>query len=81
MQAFFLLYNFSTKCFKWKPHALIILSQAKQVNLVFPREDGPEGLKKALTRICEESAEAASSGHKMIILTDRKAGEKHVPVR
>ena len=51
------------------------------MNLVFPREDGPEGLKKALIRICEESAEAASSGHKMIILTDRKAGEKHVPVR
>lgn len=53
---------------------------AKQVDMVFPSSDGPAGLKKALNRICEESAEAAKSGYKLIILSDRKADENYVPV-
>ncbi|GFN84677.1 glutamate synthase [NADH] [Plakobranchus ocellatus] len=53
---------------------------AKQVDMVFPVTDGTAGLKKALNKICKDSAEAAESGYKLIILTDRMAGTDFVPI-
>uniref|UniRef100_A0A2C9JI59 glutamate synthase (NADH) n=1 Tax=Biomphalaria glabrata TaxID=6526 RepID=A0A2C9JI59_BIOGL len=53
---------------------------AKEVNTVYPVTEGIAGLRPALKRICEESAAAAASGFRLLILTDRKAGPENVPV-
>ena len=60
---------------------LFVCRQSKQIDIVYPEEEGADGLLPALKRICQESAEAARSGYKLIILSDRKASPEMVPVR
>ena len=55
-------------------------SQSKQIDIVYPVEEGADGFLPAIKRICLEAAEAANSGYKLIILSDRKAGPGLVPV-
>ncbi|KAK7108161.1 hypothetical protein V1264_015947 [Littorina saxatilis] len=54
--------------------------KAKQIDIVYPVGDGPEGLLPAIKRICQESAEAANQDFKLLILSDRKAGPERIPV-
>lgn len=54
--------------------------KAKQINIVYSVDDGEDGLLPAIKRICQEAAEAASSGYKLLILSDRKASHSMVPV-
>lgn len=45
------------------------------IDITFAREDGPEGLKKALDNVTDEACKAARAGYQLLILSDRKAGE------
>lgn len=49
--------------------------QSKVIDITFPREDGAQGLQKALIRVADESCQAARDGYQILILSDRKAGE------
>ena len=52
------------------------------IDITFPREDGPEGLKKALHRVTDEATQAAKAGYQLVILSDRKAGDsRQVPLK
>lgn len=41
------------------------------VDTTFPRAEGPEGLEKALDRICAEASLAIADGFKLLVLSDR----------
>ncbi|KAK6621297.1 hypothetical protein RUM43_011603 [Polyplax serrata] len=43
-------------------------------------EDGPSGLIKTLNRVCEEACAAAKNGYQLIVLSDKGAGPKRIPV-
>jgi glutamate synthase (NADPH/NADH) len=55
--------------------------KTKVIDCVFPIIDGKSGLLKALDRICVEACDAAKQGYTIVVLSDRKAGPKFVPVR
>ena len=46
----------------------------------FPVENGPQGLVKAIDNVCEQAYEAAKDNYTIIVLSDRKAGSKSVPI-
>ena len=48
--------------------------------MLYRTADGADGLVPAIDRICAEAAAAASSGYKLIVLSDKKAGFSHVPI-
>jgi glutamate synthase domain-containing protein 2/glutamate synthase domain-containing protein 1/glutamate synthase domain-containing protein 3 len=50
------------------------------VSCVWPAEEGEIGLEKAIERICVEAGEAVISGARVLILSDRAADHKNVPV-
>jgi len=50
------------------------------IRMCFPAEEGPEGLRKGLERICHEAEEAADGGSAYIVLTDRGMPEGSVPI-
>ena len=54
--------------------------QSKQIDIVYPVQEGADGFLPAIKRICREAAEAARNEYKLIILSDRKAGPGLVPV-
>lgn len=54
--------------------------KTKTIDCTFAVEDGPGGLQRSLNRICDEACTAARSGYQLIILSDRGAGPKRVPV-
>lgn len=41
---------------------------------------GPKGLLDALSRVCSEGQSAAEQGYQLIVLSDRMAGPKRVPI-
>jgi glutamate synthase (ferredoxin) len=41
------------------------------LSCLFPISDGPSGLKLALDKLCQQATEAVSTGHQIIILSDR----------
>ncbi|CAI7849645.1 unnamed protein product, partial [Closterium sp. NIES-53] len=41
------------------------------VDITFARSEGPDGLEKALDRICAEASLAIEAGYKMLVLSDR----------
>lgn len=41
------------------------------LSCLYPINDGPDGLKLALDKLCQEATEAVNNGHKIIILSDR----------
>lgn len=55
--------------------------KTKVIDCVFPRQEGKPGLLNALDRICSEACDAAKNGYTLVVLSDRKAGPKFVPVR
>ena len=59
----------------------VLHSQTKPIDIVYPVEDGLDGLVPALDTICYKAYEAIQEGYALILLTDRKAGIRYVPVR
>src|SRR4051812_3508749 len=50
------------------------------VDTTFRASDGPEGLERALRRICGEADAALAAGANILILSDRSAGPERVPL-
>jgi glutamate synthase domain-containing protein 2/glutamate synthase domain-containing protein 1/glutamate synthase domain-containing protein 3 len=50
------------------------------LNTLFERSAGPEGLEKALDRLCLEATGAVAEGKTLIILSDRGVNEQLVPI-
>jgi glutamate synthase (NADPH/NADH) len=50
------------------------------IDITFPKVDGIPGYIEALDRICDAASEAIEEGHKVLILSDRKAGPDRVAV-
>ena len=50
------------------------------ISCLFPAEDGPEGLKAALGRVCDQVVQAVESGARIIVLSDRGVDAQSVPI-
>lgn len=48
--------------------------RTKVIDITYPVEEGPQGLIKAINRVCNEANEAARQGYQLIVLSDRQAG-------
>ncbi|MDQ1362495.1 MAG: glutamate synthase large chain, partial [Pseudomonadota bacterium] len=53
---------------------------SKTIDITYGNLDGPDGLARALNRICDEASLAIASGHSLIILSDRNISDERVPV-
>lgn len=58
----------------------IFLLQTQIIDCTFDISDGPHGLEAALTKISSEALSAARAGYQLIVLSDRNAGPRRVPV-
>src|SRR2546421_5435801 len=54
--------------------------EADTLDATFPAEDGPEGLERAMERLCREASELIASGDNILILSDRAASRDRVPI-
>ena len=54
--------------------------KTKVVDTVFPVKQGAAGLLPAINQLCEEVCEATRNGYTVIVLSDRKASAKWVPI-
>ncbi|XP_059052360.1 uncharacterized protein LOC131846961 [Achroia grisella] len=54
--------------------------KTKVLDCTFEYSDGPGGLEPALTRIASEAYTAAAGGCQLLVLSDRAAGPRRVPV-
>jgi glutamate synthase (NADPH/NADH) large chain/glutamate synthase (ferredoxin) len=54
--------------------------EAETLDATFPVADGPEGLAKAMERLCEEASARIASGDNILIISDRGAGRDRVPI-
>jgi glutamate synthase (NADPH/NADH) large chain len=50
------------------------------IDITFARQAGPEGLKPALDRVCEEADRAVAVGKSLIVLSDRAVNHDRVPI-
>jgi glutamate synthase domain-containing protein 2/glutamate synthase domain-containing protein 1/glutamate synthase domain-containing protein 3 len=54
--------------------------KAKEFSIVFPAEDGVEGLEKALEQLFKNADDAIEAGYTILVLSDRKLNKTHVPI-
>ena len=54
--------------------------KSRTIDMTFPRDEGRQGLVKALERICAEAEAAIDAGDQLIVLTDRTITPDRVPV-
>ncbi|MBI3605905.1 MAG: glutamate synthase large subunit, partial [Nitrospirae bacterium] len=54
--------------------------KSKTLKTLFPVDDGPDGLAKAIDRLCREAADAIKSGYNFIILSDRGINPEWAPI-
>ncbi|XP_078373779.1 uncharacterized protein LOC144657317 isoform X1 [Oculina patagonica] len=54
--------------------------KCQTIDMVYPVEEGVNGLVPSIDRICKEASEAVENGCAFIVLTDRAAGRNHVPM-
>lgn len=54
--------------------------KAKTIDITWPRNDGEEGLKKAIDRISAEAEQAIEDGFSLVVLSDRNVGPDRVPL-
>ncbi len=52
--------------------------KTQTIDITWPRSEGPEGLKSALERICQEASQAIGEGYSLIVLSDRAASHDRV---
>jgi glutamate synthase domain-containing protein 2/glutamate synthase domain-containing protein 1/glutamate synthase domain-containing protein 3 len=50
------------------------------VDTTWPAAEGPDGLERAVDRICDEASVALAAGANILILSDRSAGPDRVPL-
>jgi glutamate synthase (NADPH/NADH) large chain/glutamate synthase (ferredoxin) len=50
------------------------------LNTVWSAEDGPDGLRAALDRLCADAERAARNGARLLVLSDRAADRETVPI-
>lgn len=48
---------------------------------MYPVSEDIKGLKPAIDSICHRAAQAATDGYQLIVLSDKKAGKRLVPIR
>jgi glutamate synthase domain-containing protein 2/glutamate synthase domain-containing protein 1/glutamate synthase domain-containing protein 3 len=53
---------------------------SRTLDITWPVSEGPDGLKKAMDRLCEEADGALADGINILILSDRASGRDRVPV-
>ena len=53
---------------------------SRTITTTFPVADGPQGLKRALDRLCEEAESAADAGASVLVLSDRGVDEQNAPI-
>lgn len=56
------------------------ICRAATLEMLFPVSDGPEGLRRALERLCRQAVEAVDAGKNVLILTDRGVDAAHAPI-
>ena len=54
--------------------------RSKTIDMTFAREQGPDGLKSALRRMCGEAERAIDEGFSLVVLSDRGTGPQRVPI-
>src|SRR3954449_2930998 len=54
--------------------------EADTLDATFPAAEGPEGLKKAMERLCRQASELIASGDNILIVSDRAASRDRVPI-
>jgi glutamate synthase domain-containing protein 2/glutamate synthase domain-containing protein 1/glutamate synthase domain-containing protein 3 len=53
---------------------------ARTIDITWPVAEGPDGMNKAIERICRQAREAIAERVNIIILSDRRIGPKHVAI-
>ena len=51
-----------------------------ELSLLYPVEDGPDGLEQALDQLCKQAATAIDDGHNIIVLSDRGMDARRVAI-
>lgn len=54
--------------------------KTKRIDITWPIEEGTDGLRTALDRICQEADQAIADGYSLIILSDRTIDSTRAPV-
>src|SRR5947209_11857711 len=54
--------------------------QADTLDATWPASEGPEGLEKAMVRLCAQASELIAKGDNILIISDRAAGRDRVPI-
>ncbi|MBL4885385.1 MAG: glutamate synthase large subunit [Planctomycetaceae bacterium] len=52
--------------------------KTKTIDTTYPRQEGAQGMKDALDRICSEAEQAISDGYSLVILSDRALSSERV---
>jgi glutamate synthase domain-containing protein 2/glutamate synthase domain-containing protein 1/glutamate synthase domain-containing protein 3 len=53
---------------------------ARTIDITWPVAEGPDGMTKAIERICRQAREAIAERVNIVILSDRRIGPKHVAI-
>ncbi|MGA2452338.1 MAG: glutamate synthase large subunit [Solirubrobacteraceae bacterium] len=53
---------------------------ARTIDITWPVAEGPDGMSKAIERICRQAREAIAERVNIVILSDRRIGPKHVAI-
>ena len=72
-----LLRNFEIEKLKQVDHHVF---SADVLDATWPVEEGPEGMARAMERLCRESSELIAKGDNIIVISDRAAGADRAPI-
>ncbi|HEX3391392.1 MAG TPA: glutamate synthase large subunit, partial [Solirubrobacteraceae bacterium] len=53
---------------------------SRTLDITWPVQEGPDGMERALVRVCDEAHEAISEGVNIIILSDRQLSQRRAPI-
>ncbi|MBF0460419.1 MAG: glutamate synthase large subunit [Magnetococcales bacterium] len=54
--------------------------RAKTLSTLYPADSGPDGLKQAMVRLCNEVSVSLAEGHGLLILSDRGVSADRIPI-
>ncbi|MBA3748129.1 MAG: glutamate synthase subunit alpha, partial [Solirubrobacterales bacterium] len=54
--------------------------RAHTLDITWPIADGPEGMRAALAKLCDDAHDAVADGVNLLILSDRQVGHKRAPI-
>jgi len=58
-----------------------MLTQTKTINIMYAVREDIQGLVKAIEAVCMKAGQAARDGYQLIVLSDKLAGKRLVPIR